>query len=123
MNGPTPRRLRYFVTRRLRLRQYLREPGDGRRQPQIPAELLLWALLVGQILRQNSFHAIEALVHSPARRNLPLSASFSDDALAKSRWEIENEGFNEAKSRHGLEHICHHHANSLLILGCLPCWP
>ena len=78
MNGPTPRRLRYFVTRRLRLRQYLREPGDGRRQPQIPAELLLWALPVG---RQNSFHAIEALVHSPARRNLPLSASFSDDAL------------------------------------------
>jgi hypothetical protein len=35
--------------------------------------------------------------------------------MAKSRWEIENEGFNEAKSRHGLEHICHHHANSLLI--------
>ena len=25
--------------------------------------------------------------------------------MAKSRWEIENEGFNEAKSRHGLEHI------------------
>jgi len=37
--------------------------------------------------------------------------------MAKSRWEIENEGFNEAKSRHGLEHICHHHANSLLL-----CW-
>jgi hypothetical protein len=35
--------------------------------------------------------------------------------MAKSRWEIENQGFNEAKSRHGLEHICHHHANSLLI--------
>jgi hypothetical protein len=34
---------------------------------------------------------------------------------AKSRWEIENQGFNEAKSRHGLEHICHHHANSLVI--------
>jgi hypothetical protein len=27
----------------------------------------------------------------------------------------QNQGFNEAKSRHGLEHICHHHANSLLI--------
>ena len=39
--------------------------------------------------------------------------------MAKSRWEIENEGFNEAKSRHGLEHICHHHANSLLILWLL----
>jgi hypothetical protein len=35
--------------------------------------------------------------------------------MAKSRWEIENQGFNEAKNRHGLEHICHHHANSLLI--------
>jgi len=35
--------------------------------------------------------------------------------MAKSRWEIENEGFNEAKSRHGLEHICHHQARSLLI--------
>jgi hypothetical protein len=35
--------------------------------------------------------------------------------LAKSRWEIENEGFNEAKTRHGMEHICHHDANALLV--------
>lgn len=35
--------------------------------------------------------------------------------MAKSRWEIENQGFNEAKTYHGLEHICHHHPNSLLI--------
>lgn len=35
--------------------------------------------------------------------------------LAKSRWEIENEGFNEAKTRHGMEHICHHSANALLV--------
>jgi hypothetical protein len=42
-------------------------------------------------------------------------------AMAKSRWEIENQGFNEAKSRHGLEHICHHHANSLLITWLLAC--
>lgn len=35
--------------------------------------------------------------------------------MAKSRWEIENEGFNEAKSRHGMEHICHHDANSILV--------
>jgi hypothetical protein len=34
--------------------------------------------------------------------------------LAKTRWEIENQGFNDAKNRHGLEHICHHQANSLL---------
>jgi hypothetical protein len=81
MSGPTPRRLLDFVTRRLRLRRYLRAPGDGRPQPQIPAQLLLWALLVAQILRQYSFHAVEALVRSPARRNLALSAAFSDDAL------------------------------------------
>ncbi len=35
--------------------------------------------------------------------------------LAKSHWEIENHGFNDAKTRYGLEHIRHHHANSLLI--------
>jgi hypothetical protein len=35
--------------------------------------------------------------------------------LAKSRWEIENHGFNDGKTRHGMEHLRHHHANSLLI--------
>lgn len=35
--------------------------------------------------------------------------------LAKSRWEIENEGFNEAKNRHGMEHICRHDENALLV--------
>jgi hypothetical protein len=81
MSRPSPRRLLHFVTRRLRLRNYLQDPGDGRRQPQIPAKLLLWALLVGQILRQYSFHAVEALAHSRARRNLSFSAAFSDDTL------------------------------------------
>ncbi len=38
---------------------------------------------------------------------------------AKSRWEIENQGFNDAKNRHGLGHICHHHPNSLLITWLL----
>ncbi len=35
--------------------------------------------------------------------------------MAKSRWQIENQGFNEAKTHHGMEHICHHHANSLVV--------
>lgn len=35
--------------------------------------------------------------------------------MAKSRWEIENQGFNDAKNRYGLEHVCHHKENSLLI--------
>ncbi|HXZ32591.1 MAG TPA: transposase [Terriglobales bacterium] len=38
---------------------------------------------------------------------------------AKSRWEVENQGFNDAKNRHDLEHICHHHPNSLLITWLL----
>ena len=35
--------------------------------------------------------------------------------LAKSRWEIENQGFNDAKNRYGMEHICHHDANALVV--------
>jgi hypothetical protein len=39
--------------------------------------------------------------------------------MAKSRWEIENQGFNDAKNRYGFGHICHHHPNSLLITWLL----
>jgi hypothetical protein len=35
--------------------------------------------------------------------------------FAKSRWEIENQGFNDAKNRYGMEHLQHHHPNSMLI--------
>lgn len=45
-------------------------------------------------------------------------ASLSSEALfrlAKSRWEIENQGFNDAKNRYGMEHICHHDANALVV--------
>ncbi len=35
--------------------------------------------------------------------------------MAKSRWEVENQGFNDAKNRYGMAHIPHHHANSLLL--------
>lgn len=39
--------------------------------------------------------------------------------MAKSRWEIENQGFNEAKNRYGLQHICHHEAQSLQAIWLL----
>jgi hypothetical protein len=35
--------------------------------------------------------------------------------MAKSRWAIENQGFHDAKTRHGFEHLSHHHANSLVV--------
>lgn len=69
------------LTGRLGLRRYLQDPGDGRQQPQIPARALLWALLIGQILRESSFHAVEALVRSSARRALRIAAPFCDDTL------------------------------------------
>lgn len=82
MSRPTPRGLWRYVQRRLRLATYLRAPGDGRVRPQIPARALLWTQLVGQILREWSFHALEALVRSPARRALGVRQPFGDDALA-----------------------------------------
>ena len=88
MKGPTPRRLWKYVTAGLRLKAYFQSPGDGRPRPQIPAQALLWSLLIGQLLRRYAFHAIEALVRSVARRALGVSASFGDDALGyfTERW-------------------------------------
>lgn len=51
----------------------------------------------------------------------PQLSSRSLFRLAKSRWEIENQGFNDAKKRYGLEHICHHHPNSLLLVWLITC--
>ena len=81
MKGPNPRRLWTYVSRCLGLQSYLRSPGDGRPQPQIPAKALLWSLLIGQVLRACSFLAVERLVRSAARRALVVSRPFSDDAL------------------------------------------
>jgi len=41
--------------------------------------------------------------------------------MAKSRWEIENPGFNDAKNRYGFEHICHHQPHRLLVVWLLTC--
>jgi hypothetical protein len=82
VKGPTPRRLWQYVTRCLGLRSYLRSPGDGRPRPQIPAQALLWSLVMGQLLRACNFLAVERLVRSSARRALAVSRAFSDDALA-----------------------------------------
>lgn len=74
-------RFRCYVFRRLKLLRYLDAPGDGRMRPQIPARDLLWSLLIGQVLREPSHHAIEALVRSPARRAIGATRRFGDDAL------------------------------------------
>lgn len=81
MKGPTPRRLRHYVAKCLGLKWYLQAPGDGRVQPDIPASVLAWALLVGQILRECSFAAVEALACSSGRAAAAISRTFGDDAL------------------------------------------
>lgn len=81
MKTPTPHRLLKFVTRGLRLKQYLQAPGDGRRSPQIPAQAMLWIILLGQLLRESSFHALESLVASVRRGALGVRQRFGDDAL------------------------------------------
>ena len=81
MKGPTPSRLRKYMARCLRLKRYLRSPGDGRLQARIPAAALVWALIMGVLLRRAAFAGIEALVCSRARRALAVSRSFGDDAL------------------------------------------
>lgn len=82
MKAPTPRHLRKYVAGCLRLNWYLQVPGEGRVQPRIPASVLLWALLIGQILRECSFAAVEALVCSSARPALRVSRTFGDDTLS-----------------------------------------
>jgi hypothetical protein len=81
MKGPTPSGLWQYAARRLRLAAYFRAPGDGRWSPQIPAKALLGSIVMGFILRQSAFRAIEALVGSRARPALPVRRGFGDDAL------------------------------------------
>jgi len=81
VKGPTPRRLKKYVSKCLRLESYLRAPGDGRTSGRIPASALLWALFMGALLRRGAFAAIETLVGSRARA-LGVGHSFGDDALA-----------------------------------------
>lgn len=81
MKGPTPRRLHGYLTRRLRLGSYLREPGDGRTFPQISAASLVWALILGKLLRVASFHGVEMLSRQ-SPRGMGTTRSFGDDTLA-----------------------------------------
>jgi hypothetical protein len=49
---PTPRALLRYVVRCLGLEWYLRQPGDGRLRPRIPARALVWSILIVRLLRE-----------------------------------------------------------------------
>lgn len=80
-----------------------------------PWETLHWDRV--RVIRYRQHKPNHTTVEAQWLTNLPANrvGSLSLYHIAKSRWEIENQGFNDAKNRYGLEHICHHHANSVLI--------
>ncbi|WP_321474000.1 transposase [uncultured Paludibaculum sp.] len=82
MKKPSLRGLKYYAAKRLGLHSYFHDCGDGRQQPRIAAHDLLWAILAGHSLRQTSFHAIEALVHSSSCREFGVLHRFGDDTLS-----------------------------------------
>jgi hypothetical protein len=82
MRKPSPRRLKNYAVKCLRLKSYLQSPGDGRTRARIPATALVWALLMGTLLRRLAFAAMEDLVGSEARRALGVSQSFGNGTLS-----------------------------------------
>lgn len=82
MKGPHARQVQNYACHCLGLKSYFHQPGDGRGYPQIPAPDLVWAIVMGHILRVLSFSRMEWLVHSPARADLGVQTAFGDDALA-----------------------------------------
>lgn len=84
-----------------------------------PWETLRWDRV--RVLRYRQHKPDKTVIEAQWLTDLPRRrvGSLSLYHLAKSRWEIENQGFNDAKNRYGLEHICHHHPNSILVVWLL----
>jgi hypothetical protein len=80
-----------------------------------PWETLQWDRV--RVIRYRQHKPDHTIIQAQWLTNLPSRrvGSLSLYHLAKTRWEIENQTFNDAKNRYGLEHICHHHPNSILI--------
>jgi len=81
-----------------------------------PWETLHWDRV--RVIRYRQHKADGTVIQAEWLTNFSLRqvGSLSLYRIAKSRWEIENQGFNDAKNRYGLEHICHHEQNSILLV-------
>jgi hypothetical protein len=82
LTGPHASQIQNYACFCLGLKSYFQRPGDGRVHPHISAFDIVWAVVIGRILRVTSFLRLEWLVHSPARTGFGVKASFGDDALA-----------------------------------------
>ena len=79
-----------------------------------------WETLQGQsvgVLRYRQHKPNGAIIEAYWHTDFSLreAGSLSLFRIAKSRWEIENQGFHEAKNLHGMEPIAHHEPNSRLL--------
>lgn len=84
-----------------------------------PWETLHWPTV--RVLRYQQHKRDGTVVQAEWLTNFTVAklGSLSFYRMAKSRWEIENRGFNDGKNRYGMEHICHHQPNSILIVWLL----
>ena len=81
MKGPHARHIQNYANHCLGLKSYFQQPGDGRAHAHIPARDIVWAVVIGRILRVPSFFRLEWLVHSPVRAEMGVQTPFGDDAL------------------------------------------
>jgi hypothetical protein len=84
-----------------------------------PWETLQWPAV--RVLRYRQHKRDGTVIQAEWLTNFSIAklGSLSFYRLAKSRWKIENQGFNDGKNRYGMEHICHHEPNSILIVWLL----
>lgn len=84
-----------------------------------PWETLDWPAV--RVLRYRQHKGDGTVIQAEWLTNFSIAklGSLSFYRMAKSRWEIENQGFNDGKNRYGMEHICHHESNSILIVWLL----
>jgi hypothetical protein len=84
-----------------------------------PWETLDWPTV--RVLRYRQHKRDGSVIQAEWLTDFPITklGSLSFYRMAKSRWEIENLGFNDGKNRYGMEPICHHQPNSILIVWLL----
>ena len=84
-----------------------------------PWETLDWPTVRALRYRQHKRDGTVVQAEWITNFSIATLGSLSFYRRAKSRWEIENGGFNDGKNRYGMEHICHHEPNSILIVWLL----
>jgi len=80
-----------------------------------PWDALHWTTV--RVIRYRQYKPDGTVIEAYWLTNFTIQQASSETLfrLAKNRWEIENQGFNDGKNRYGMEHIAHHEPNSLLI--------